>query len=507
MSTSRTASLRLDFLVIGGGEFLLFFLFFFWPAFSASAPFQCGGFPQIWVFFAALTHVLYPGISGLAAAFALARAGHRVRVLEKSETGLGRKAGGVRVPPNLSKILVEWGLEDELSQSTIRCKGSTFNSLETGETIGYLEWNEDVMKETGGSFLLMHHEDLHRMLHRLATAAGAQVEFGKGVRAVHAPPEGQGQQPSVELESGEAVSADIIIGADGYRSIVRPVVLGEEDQGEDVGMSVYTATIPMSAMMEDPDLRHFAEAPEWPMWMGDGRSILGAISEQRPGQVYNVHLFWPDSGSDAEEGWDQEVPMDMDFGAYDLRIQKLMKLVPSAIRTKVVNREMIEEWVDESGRIVLIGDAAHPTLPGSTHGCSLALEDAAVFGTLFSRLKNWDQVPQLLEAYQDLRQLRCTAVNQREVANKELVQIPPGPMRHNRDEEMRKAMQSGHDHWDESKLKKQWDEIAEVFAYNAFDASDDWYVSWGAIMEASRARAACDDLSVQVEIADAPAAP
>lgn len=78
-----------------------------------------------------------------------------MRVLEKAP-GPGQKAGGVRVPPNLSKILVEWGLEEELKACGVRCKGSTFHSLETGERVGWLEWNEDVMKETGGSFLMMH---------------------------------------------------------------------------------------------------------------------------------------------------------------------------------------------------------------------------------------------------------------------------------------------------------------------------------------------------------------
>jgi salicylate hydroxylase len=145
--------------------------------------------------------------------------------------------------------------------------------------------------------------------------------------------------------------------------------------------------------------------------------------------------------------------------------------------------------------------------PGATHGCSLALEDAAVFGTLFSRLRSWDQVPQLLAAYQDLRQARCAAVNRREMANKELVQIPRGPMQHARDEAMRCAMRAGFDHWDESKLKQQWDEIAEVFAYNAFDASDDWYVSWGAIMEASRARTTHDSLDLSVSTTVEVAAP
>lgn len=138
--------------------------------------------------------------------------------------------------------------------------------------------------------------------------------------------------------------------------------------------------------------------------------------------------------------------------------------------------------------------------PCSMHGSSLALEDAAVFGTLFSRLKSWDQVGQLLEAFQELRQTRCTEVNNREVANMKLVQIPPGPMRQARDEAMRQAMSAGSERWDETKLRRQWDEIAAVFAYNAFDAGDDWYVSWGALREVSKERRAYDqslDLAIE----------
>lgn len=85
-----------------------------------------------------------------------------------------QRAGGVRVPPNLTKILVEWGLEEELERATQKCRGSTFHScgyfklvlrfshndsiceVETGEPIGYLEWREDVLQETGADFLLMH---------------------------------------------------------------------------------------------------------------------------------------------------------------------------------------------------------------------------------------------------------------------------------------------------------------------------------------------------------------
>jgi salicylate hydroxylase len=69
---------------------------------------------------------------------------------------------------------VEWGLEEQLEKATQKCRGSTFHScgytillpfvleililveVETGEPIGYLEWKEVVIQETGADFLLMH---------------------------------------------------------------------------------------------------------------------------------------------------------------------------------------------------------------------------------------------------------------------------------------------------------------------------------------------------------------
>ena len=51
-------------------------------------------------------------IAGLSTAIGLALSGHTVRVLEKSPR-LEEPAGGIRLPPNVTKILVEWGLEEE----------------------------------------------------------------------------------------------------------------------------------------------------------------------------------------------------------------------------------------------------------------------------------------------------------------------------------------------------------------------------------------------------------
>jgi len=45
-----------------------------------------------------------------------------------------------------------------------------------------------------------------------------------------------------------------------------------------------------------------------------------------------------------------------------LRIQRLVKLAPTALRTKYVRRGVVEEWFDSSKRLLLVGEAAHPIL-------------------------------------------------------------------------------------------------------------------------------------------------
>lgn len=68
-----------------------------------------------------------PGIGGLSCAYALASAGHRVRVLEALAQNARKSYSGLRVPPNMSKILTEWGLGEELKAKTRPCRQAAFD--------------------------------------------------------------------------------------------------------------------------------------------------------------------------------------------------------------------------------------------------------------------------------------------------------------------------------------------------------------------------------------------
>ena len=169
--------------------------------------------------------------------------------------------------------------------------------VRTNENIGAIFWRDEIIAETGGDFLLMHvsvavsapfdplsyheplgeqHADLHEMLLRIALEVGVQIRYhtrvsqvipgeelpeedlpdwslnGSGIvptpspycsysdPATSASITGHGP-PSVQLANGEISTADIIIGADGSRSIVRELLLEpEQDHGVESGYNIYS---------------------------------------------------------------------------------------------------------------------------------------------------------------------------------------------------------------------------------------------------------------------------
>ncbi|KAJ7342597.1 hypothetical protein DFH08DRAFT_703882, partial [Mycena albidolilacea] len=350
------------------------------------------------------------GIAGLACAYTLGRSGHRVRVLERTD---GSQACGC--PPNMTKVLVEWSLEDELKRCRA-CRKTTFIRGAAGQ--------EDVLQEAGGQFLLVSVCIKSSTAYRLVLSVGAVIIFNTPVTGV----EETTPTPSVHLADGTALTADLIIGADGGKSVLREFVLEQKDAGTDGGHTFYTVMIPRERMT-DADLAIWAEAPQWSIGLGDNRCAFG-----EPGNAYSLLVIWPDTdvpaAGDVPEGWGVSCPPStVDLSAYDERIRRVFNMVSTIQRAKYVPRNHVEDWVDRSGRVLFVGDAAHSTIvrtntahPTSTpahsiiHICicrphSMAIEDAEALGVLMARLARAEKIPQLTEGVWELRQARCAFVH------------------------------------------------------------------------------------------------
>lgn len=121
------------------------------------------------------------------------------------------------------------------------------------------------------------------------------------------------------------------------------------------------------------------------------------------------------------------------------------------------------------------------------HCASLAVEDGVVLGRLFARIRSRDQITQLLDAFQDLRQDRTNSVLEFEWTNKALMELPYGEIADGRDaalaaaEERRKAAETGQSRWTDDELAEQWGKVGRIYAYHAGEAVDDWYTKWGTL--------------------------
>ncbi|KAF8474487.1 FAD/NAD-P-binding domain-containing protein [Russula ochroleuca] len=458
--TSRQASLHLDFIIIGAG------------------------------------------IAGLSAAYALAKSGHRVQVFEQAR-GLKYQTGGVRLPPNATRILTHWGVEKELAQKGSISTSSSLLDMKTGRQIGRSAWQAALFEEMGSSFFMMHYADLLDVLFRLASSAGARVNFGVTVESVEparetgtintpiAGPASRTLRPTVRLKTGERFHADVIIGADGRRSMIRRVVTDKDDEPEANGLSVYTGSVPAAKIRNYAPLKQLVDVV-WPFWLGHRRIVLAYPVRRH--QEFIVNVLWEDrSGFTAAarpaviDSWDPTTSLTSlryKEGQMDPRARCLLDMVGPVSRQSWNKIPPPETWVDESESIILIGDAAHPQGPVTGCGSYLALEDAAILGGLFSRLRSADQVPTLLYAYMDLRKGRADGLVAMEQHNVEVGMSSPSRIR---DGLVRWSALPA-DVPESGPTETELAEISEVWGYFAIDAADEWWVEWGLLRERSQLR-------------------
>lgn len=126
--------------------------------------------------------------------------------------------------------------------------------------------------------------------------------------------------------------------------------------------------------------------------------------------------------------------------------------------------------------------------PSSTHSGSLAVEDAAVFGALFSRLRSRKQIRTFLYAYEELRRQRCWDIQDSESANSASVMLPDGPEQEHRDRSMQEAAKLGSGGWDEATFRHLWENIRILFAYDPEEDAEEWWQHWGLLRERSRGK-------------------
>ncbi|KAJ7239371.1 hypothetical protein B0H12DRAFT_80060 [Mycena haematopus] len=430
--------------------------------------------------------IIGAGVSGLACAMALRRVGHRVVVVEREkEIGESDLSRGVRMPPNLSKILYHWGLKPEVYTFAAKSKQIEISRLETSVRLGTHYWDEEVLRETRGEFLFAHLSDLRKMMYTVAVKQGATIQLN--TTAVAVDPE----RRVVTLDSGETLTADVIIGADGVSGLIRPLLLNEQNiqEATEPSLCMYSAIVPKALVEKDPESKRFFEPKAISMFsfFGNNQSVISHPIGGSPAFTFCLYRPWDEFENAPAEG------MRAALAEVLPRLRNLAPMISHPRRFPVFEHPALEYWVDKSGRLVVVGAAAHPIPPGSTQYYAMGVEDGAVLAKLFSHLANHCQIKDFLYAFQELRQSRCESVLASETGIIRYMGMPNCPEQEMRDQAMIAKSEANTDLFVVSEGEEEspeWVEIKTVFGYDAEDEADNWWVSWGLLKQRSLARQA-----------------
>ena len=161
--------------------------------------------------------------------------------------------------------------------------------------------------------------------------------------------------------------------------------------------------------------------------------------------------------------------------------------------------EPFDNWVHESAKVVLIGEAAHPGIvsraspvvsepelmthhnkPSGSHNTSDCIEDAMTLSILFSLPATKHQTPILLGVFEELRQPRCASVQRYVRRKREVATIPHGPGQRRRDALLR-SQRAFHqeDELDDEFLCNAYTGFVQVYGFDAREAVQDWWAKWG----------------------------
>lgn len=306
------------------------------------------------------------GIGGLTSALTLARQGHTITLIER-RTGFSEVGAGLQLSPNASRILIDLGLGPALRRVATEPDRVVIRSIRSGKNLGEVALGPFMRERFDAPYWVVHRADLQQiLLDAVRSQSSIRLLTGRTVEDVKNGPASVALTLSTESGNRDVFVVEGVVGADGVWSKLRQTI--RQAAPDYAGYVAWRGTVDRKRVPLE------LAGNETGLWLGRrGHVVHYPIAG---GALVNIVVI--ERRAEPVKGW--SVP------------GRRIKLLARYNEAATPLRELIagpQEWLlwslfdapvrrIASGRIALLGDAAHPVLPFLAQGAALAIEDAAI---------------------------------------------------------------------------------------------------------------------------------
>jgi salicylate hydroxylase len=334
------------------------------------------------------------GIGGVVAALALLQRGFEVALYEQAAE-LRELGAGVQISPNGSRVLCELGLQPALEAIASVPTAKEMRLFNTGQAWRVQDLGANAVTRYGWPYWLVHRGDFHRVLVE-ALAERAPDAVHVGARCIGFEQDAAGV--TLLLESGQRVRGDALIGADGVHSRIREMMFGGAN-AIFTGFMAWRAVVPMERLPARLRQQYgvtwigpYGHVVTYPLRRGELLNFVTAI--ERDDWLIES---WSEAGTVEE--------CRRDFTNWHEDVLAIVDAMDIPYKWAMLGREPLLHW--SVGRVSLLGDACHPTLPFLAQGANMAIEDGMVLARC---LDAYATVADALQHYETVRLDRTSRI-------------------------------------------------------------------------------------------------
>ncbi|SAK92067.1 salicylate 1-monooxygenase [Caballeronia arationis] len=351
------------------------------------------------------------GIGGLTLALALRDQGIDVQLYEQTDE-LREVGAAVALSANATRFYERMGLRSAFDAVCAEIPALIYRDGRSGEVIGQHRGAPSYREQFGGSYWGIHRADLQAVLSKAVGLERINLSHRLIDLVQHQ------DRVSLSFANGKQIEADLVIGADGARSITRRWMLGYDDALYS-GCSGFRGVVPAERMdlLPDPEAIQFWVGPQGHLLhypIGDKGDQNFLLVERHPSPWPSREWVTP-----ASEG--EQLRM---FGHWHPAVVQMITAMPISQRWGLFHRPPLGRW--SKGRVTLIGDAAHALVPHHGQGANQSIEDAVVLAAQLVKAGpgRWREAQ---EAYERLRRGRTRKVQYASISTADVLHLPDGP--------------------------------------------------------------------------------